>query len=96
MGSCWSFSINCGTQVLSASSDVACKVNWYWVQADLSINSQILRWLQEEIDARHFIHRRLQTGDDFLHPIITFIQRFEVDLQTRTVQRRVSAINANK
>ncbi len=48
--------------------------------ADLSINSQVLRWLQEEIDARHFIHRRLQTGDDFLHPVISFIQWFEIDL----------------
>ena len=35
---------------------------------------------QEEIDARHFIHRRLQTGDDFLHPVISFIQWFEIDL----------------
>ena len=63
--------------------------------ADLGINGQILNRLQVKLNARHPRDGVLQTLNDGVDAIVAFIQRLEVDLQTRAVERRVGAVDAH-
>ncbi len=64
--------------------------------ADRGVDGQILHRLQVELHAGHFARRLLQALNDGLDAVVALIQRLKVDLQTRAVERRVGAVDADE